>query len=133
MTTIPNRGVPDIVVDLMKEFTTLLRREVRLARAEVSEKISIVGMGLALIVVGAVLAMAGLVILLEALVAVLVEQTTLTPSAAAGIVGLAVFIIAVILTLVGVSRLKAENLAPKRTVGQLQRDAAVAKHQVTSR
>lgn len=133
MTTIPNRGVPDILVELMKEFTALLRKEVRLARTEVSEKISLVGVGLGLIVGGAVLAMAALVILLEAVIAALVDQGGFTPAAAATLVGVVVLLIAAALLGIGVSRLKADKLAPKRTVEQLQRDAAVAKHQVTSR
>ncbi len=133
MATIPNRGVPDIVVDLLNEFTTLLRKEVRLARTEVSDKIGMVGMALGLIVGGAVLAIAALVLLLEAAVAALIDQAHLAPTTAALIVGVAVLIIAAIFFIVGVSRLKARNLAPKRTVEQLQRDAAVAKFQVTSR
>ncbi|HEX9464748.1 MAG TPA: phage holin family protein [Alphaproteobacteria bacterium] len=133
MTTIPNRGVPDILVELMKEFTALLRREVRLARAEISEKISLVGVGLGLIVGGAILAMAALVILLEAVIAALVDQGGFTPAAAATLVGVVVLLIAVALFALGVSRLKGDKLAPKKTVEQLQRDAAVAKYQVTSR
>jgi len=132
MTTIPNRGVPDIVVDLLNEFTTLLRKEVRLARTELSDKIGMVGVGLGLIVGGAVLAMAALVVILEAIVAALIDQG-LAPAAAAAIVGIVVLVIAAIFFAVGLSRLKARNLAPKRTVEQLQRDAAVAKFQVTSR
>jgi len=133
MTTIPNRGVPDIVVDLLNEFTTLLRKEVRLAKTEVSDKIGMVGVGLGMIVGGAVLAMAALVLILEAIAAAIVEQGGLTPAAAAAIVGVVVLAIAAIFFAIGISRLKARNLAPKRTVEQLQRDAAVAKFQVSSR
>ena len=132
MTTIPDRGVPDILVDLLNEFTSLLRKEVRLAKTEVSDKIGMVGVGLGLIVGGAVLAIAALVVLLEAIVATLIDQGV-TPQAAAAIVGIVVLIIAAIFFAIGLSRLKTRNLAPTRTVEQLQRDAAVAKFQVTSR
>lgn len=133
MATIPNRGVPDIIVDLMKELSSLLRREVRLARTEVSEKIASVGVGLGLMMGGTGLAVAGLVILLEAGVAGMVNQAGFKPWQAALIVGVAALIVAAILAAIGLSRLKAENLAPRKTVEQFQRDAAVAKLQVTSR
>lgn len=133
MTTIPNRGVPDVIADLIKEFSTLLRREMRLARTEVSEKVTLAGVGLGLVVAAVGLAVAGLVILLQAGVAALVLQAGLQPWQAAVIVGVATLIVAAILAAIGMSRLKAQNLAPRKTVGQLQRDAAVAKMQVTSR
>jgi uncharacterized integral membrane protein len=131
--TIPSRGVPDVIVDLLKEFTNLVRSEVRLARAEVSAKITMAGMGLALIVCGAALAVAALVILLEAGVDALVNQAGFTPWQAAVILGVAALVVAVILSVIGAYRLKAQNLAPRKTVEQLQRDAAVAKYQVSPR
>lgn len=133
MATIPNRGVPDIVVDLLKEFSTLVRREVRLARTEVSEKIAMVGVGLAFIVAGAGLAVAALVILLEAGVDAMVNRAGFTPWQAAVILGAAALIVAGVFFAIGLFRLKAQNVAPRKTVEQLQRDAAVAKFQVNSR
>ena len=133
MTTIPNRGIPDIIVDLMKEFSNLLRREVRLARTEVSEKITSVAIGLGLMMAGMGLAVAGLVLLLQAGVDGMVNRAGFTPWQAALIVGVAALIVAAILAAIGLSRLKAQNLAPRKTVEQLQRDAAVAKTQVMSR
>lgn len=133
MATIPNRGVPDIVVDLLKEFSTLVRREVRLARTEVSEKIAMVGVGLAFIVAGAGLAVAALVVLLEAGVDAMVNRAGFTPWQAAVILGAAALIVAGVFFAIGLFRLKAQNVAPRKTVEQLQRDAAVAKFQVNSR
>ena len=133
MATIPNRGVPDIVVDLLKEFSTLVRREVRLARTEVSEKIAMVGVGLACIVAGAGLAVAALVVLLEAGVDAMVNRAGFTPWQAAVILGAAALIVAGVFFAIGLFRLKAQNVAPRKTVEQLQRDAAVAKFQVNSR
>jgi hypothetical protein len=131
--TIPNRSVPDIIVELMKEFSSLVRTEARLARAEVSAKITMAGAGLALIIAGVGLAVAALVILLEAGVDALVNQAGYSPEQAAVILGVAALVVAAILFAIGIYRLKAQNLAPRKTVEQLQRDAAVAKYQVTSR
>ena len=64
-----NRPISAIFVDLVNQFTTLLRKEGQLARAEMSEKLGEIGVGLGLIVGGAVLLIPALVILLEAAVA----------------------------------------------------------------
>jgi putative superfamily III holin-X len=133
VTTIPNRGVTDILVELTREFTTLLRREIRLAKTEVSDNITLAVVALGMIAASGVLSIAALVILLQAAVGVLIDDAGFTPPQAALLIGVVGWVIAAIVFLFGVSRLKASNLAPKRTIEQLQRDAAVAKYQVTSR
>src|SRR5437868_6095094 len=134
MTTVPQRerGVSDLFADLIREVVTLLRGEVRLAGAEVSATLSSLGTAIGLLIGAAVLAMAALVIFLEAAVAQLIERG-FSLTASTGIVGLAVLAIAAILLAVGRSRLKARRLTPRHTIEQLQRDAALAKEQVTSR
>lgn len=132
MATIPQRGVPDLLSELIREVVTLLRGEVRLAGAEVSAKISSLGTALGLLIGAAVLAMAALVIFLEAAVAGLIDRG-FTPTAATLIVGVVVLIVAAILLMIGLSRLKARHLTPNRTIEQLQRDAALAREQVTPR
>jgi len=124
-----NRSVPDILSDLLTQFTTLVSKETRLARVEMSERIGHVGGGLTLIVGGAVLLIPALVILLEAEVAAL-DQTGLGEPWSSLIIGGAVLIIGFILLMVGVGRLKPENLVPQKTIRQIQEDAAVAKRQV---
>src|SRR5688572_32948997 len=124
-----DRGVPDILLDLMREFTQLFRSEIRLAGAEVSEKVSMVGVALGLIVGGAVLLMAALVLLLQAAVAGLVAEG-FSVAAATLIVGGVVLVVGLALVWLGMGRIKARSLAPRRTLDQLQRDAALAKHEV---
>lgn len=125
------RSVPEIVRDLFSQFTTLMSKEAQLARAEVSENIASAARGLGMIVGGAVLLIPALVILLQAAVAALTEGYGLRPSLSALMVGGVVLILGIILLLVGVSRLKFENIMPNRTVYQLQQDASVAKQQVS--
>ncbi len=124
-----SRSIPDILFDLFGQFTTLVRKEGQLARAEMSEKVGQVAAGLVLVVIGAVLLMPALVILLEAAVAAL-ERAGLAPPWAALIVGGVVLLVGLILLMVGINRLKAENLVPQKTINQLQEDASVAKRQV---
>lgn len=124
-----NRGVTDILADLAKEFTSLFRTEIRLARAEMSDKIALLGMSLALMVAGAVFVMAALVLVLQAVVALLMDQGFSPPAAILIVAGSAV-VLGAVLIWVGSSQLRARNLAPSRTVEQLQRDAAVARHKM---
>src|SRR5207302_8390753 len=85
---------------------------------------------LALVVGGAVLLMPALVILLQAAVAALNERAGLSAPISALVVGGAALVLGLILLLIGVSRLKIENMMPNRTIQQLKRDASVAQDQV---
>jgi hypothetical protein len=124
-----NRSFPDLIADLFGQLTHLFRKEIELARTEVSENVSSAISGLVMIIAGAVLLIPALVILLQGGVSTLIERG-FEAHWAALIVGGATLLIGIILAMIGVSRLKAENLVPKRTIEQLQRDAAVAKEQV---
>jgi hypothetical protein len=125
------RSIPEIITDLLGQFPTLVRKETQLARAEISEKITQMGVGIALIAGGAVLLIPALVILLEAGVAAL-EQAGLDPAVSALIAGGGALLIGIVLLMVGISRLKAENLVPQKTIHQFQEDASMAKRQVRS-
>jgi hypothetical protein len=125
-----SRPIPDIVTDLLSQLMTLVRKEGELARAEISDNIARAAVGLALIVGGAVLLMPALVILLQAAVAALTEQAHLSSPISAVIVGGAALLLGIILLLIGVSRLKFENMVPNRTIQQIKQDASVAQDQV---
>jgi hypothetical protein len=51
-----------------------------------------------------------------------------TAQAASAVGGIAL-VVGFILLAIGFSRLRAEHLAPTKTIGQLQRDAAIARQQ----
>ncbi len=119
------RSLPQLFTDLLEQFTSLFHKEMRLARAELSENITAAGLGIAFIVGGAVLMIPALVILLEAAVAAL-NEAGLAPYWSALIVGGVAVLVGVILAFVGIKRLSVERLMPSRTVGQLRRDAALA-------
>ncbi len=126
-----DRSVTGVVADMVMNFTTLVRTEGELARAELAEKISQIGAGLVMIVAGAVLLMPALVILLEAAVAAL-EQTGLQPYWSALAVGGGVLLVGLILAMIGISRLNVKRLIPSKTIHQLREDAATAKRQARS-
>ena len=129
MTYRSSRSIIDIGSDLLAQFPILVRKEAQLARAEMSEKVSRVGMGLALIGIGAVLLIPALVVLLIAAVNAL-QEAGFEPAIAALIAGGSALLIGIILLLVGIKRIKVENLVPNKTIHQLQEDAMVAKQQV---
>jgi hypothetical protein len=60
------------------------------------------------------------------------EEARFQPTAAALIAGGAALLIGIILLLVGINRLKIENLVPNKTIHQIQEDASVAKQQLRS-
>ena len=125
------RSIPEIFTDVVNQLTTLFGKEIALARAEVNEKISQAVGGLALIIIGAVLLIPAIVVLLGAAVAALEAAGVAAAPYSALIVGGGALLIGFILLLIGLSRLRVETLAPRKTIEQLQRDAAVAKNQVS--
>jgi len=124
-----HRSLPDLLSFLVNDISTLFTQEVRLARTETSEKIGQVANALVMLAVAVVLVIPGLVVLLQAITIFLVEAGMQEQWAALA-VGLVVVALGLIFLLVGINRLKASNLVPERTIGQMQQDAAVAREQV---
>ena len=126
-----SRTIPGIVIDLIGQFTTLLRQESQLARAEISENLNRALTGVVMAVAAAVLLIPALVILLLAGEYGL-EAAGFAPYWSALIVGGAAVVVGAVLMLIGINRLKAKNLIPSKTIHQLQEDAALAKRQMNS-
>lgn len=124
-----SRGIPDILSDLMREFTTLIRKDFLLARTEMSEKVSVLGSAVTMIAVGAVFLIAAMMLLFQAAVEGLVQQGY-SELAATLIIGGAALLLGALLLWIGARRLHPNNLVPSKTVDQLQREAAVVRQQV---
>jgi drug/metabolite transporter (DMT)-like permease len=123
------RSLKELLADLTHSVTTLFRKEIELARAEISEKLSEAGVAVGSLAAGGILGLAALIVLLQALVLALTELG-LAPAWASLIVGGVVAIIAFALIYKGMNDLKASNLAPTRTVEALKRDVHMVKEQV---
>lgn len=123
------RSIPGIVIDLIGQFSTLLRQESRLARAEISENVNRAIVGMAMAVAAAVLLVPALVILLMAAVYGL-ETVGLAPAWSALIVGGVALIVGAIVMLIGIAKLRAMSLIPRKAIHQFQEDAALARRQV---
>jgi hypothetical protein len=126
------KSLPSLFSDLARETVDLVRQEMALARAEISEKITGAERGLVALVVGAVIILAGLMLLLQAVVnglaMVLPEETA--PWLAPLIVGAVVAVIGYLMLKGARTKLQPDNLMPHRTVDSLRRDAAVAQETV---
>lgn len=118
--------VPGLLVDSFRQFTRLMQDEVALAKAELKRNASRAGAGIAMIGVAALLALTALNVLAGAIVGYL-AAAGLTPGTAALIVGGVLLIVALILVLVGKSRLSADALAPTRTAHNIRSDIETLK------
>jgi len=124
-----DRSLGELFADLARESSTLLRQEVQLAKTELSQKASQLGKDAASIAVGGLVAYAGLLAILAALIIGL-ASAGLPWWAAALLVGIIVAGIGYALIQRGLTALKREDLAPRRTIESLQEDAQWAKEQV---
>ena len=123
-----NRTITDLLGDLSGNVSTLMRKEIQLARAETSEKVSQAMVAIGSILSGAVLALAALIVLLEALVIAL-TNAGIPAGWSALIVGVIVAGIAYALIHKGTNDLKAGSMAPERTIDSLKQDAQTLKEQ----
>jgi uncharacterized membrane protein YqjE len=92
----------------------LVRKEIDLAKAELSEKFAQARTGLVFVFIGLLCAAVAVFLLAQSLVAWL--ATYFGTAGAALIVGLVVLVIGFIALAIGASRLKARNLKPERTL-----------------
>ncbi|PRY93742.1 putative superfamily III holin-X [Hasllibacter halocynthiae] len=124
------RTTGSLLSEAMNHVSNLVRKEVDLARAEISSNIKTAVAGIVMLVIAAVLAIVGLNVLAAAATAAVAEGFDIDAGWAALIVGGGILLICLILAAIGASRLKATNLAPTRTVENVKRDAHAVKEAV---
>ena len=124
------RSLGDLFSDLSRETTTLVRQEVQLAKAELTQSATEAARGIGMLVAGGAVAYAGLLFLLLAIVFGLIEAGW-DAWLSALVVGLVVVAVGAILVLRARESLKPANLAPQKTVETLKEDAEWAKEQIT--
>jgi len=124
------RSLGDLFSDLSRETTTLVRQEVQLAKAELTQSATEVARGIGMLVAGGAVAYAGLLFLLLAIVYGLTEAGW-DAWLSALVVGLVVVALGALLVLRARASLKPANLAPRRTIETLKEDQEWAKEQIT--
>ena len=124
------KSVPDLLGDLVHQTSTLVLKELQLARAELGEKVSVVGGAATSLGAGVGLLLGALFALTYALIALLVELFGLSETVSAFIVAALFGLVGFLVLRGGLAKLQSFNLTPDRTVAQLSRDAQVVKEQV---
>ena len=124
------RSLGDLFSDLSRETTTLVRQEVQLARAELTQSATEAARGIGMLVAGGAVAYAGLFFVLLAIVFGLIKAGW-DAWLSALVVGVVVMAIGAVLVLRARESLKPANLAPRRTVETLKEDQEWAKEQIT--
>ncbi len=115
-----DRSIGELITRLSRETVTLVRKEVQLAKAEMSQKASRAGKNVGFLVVGGVVAYTGLLALVAAVILLLGLVMPYWLSAA--IVGLVIAAIGAFLVVKGLNTLRQEDPTPRETVETLQED-----------
>jgi len=115
----------DIIGSLAGDIQDLVKGEMRLARAELDQKLNRVIMAAIWLVGGALVAFAGLVVILQGVAAAL--ALVLPTWAAALIVGLLIVAVGALFARSGLAMLSLSTLTPDRTAASLQKDARIVK------
>ncbi|CAA9285352.1 MAG: hypothetical protein AVDCRST_MAG08-4157 [uncultured Acetobacteraceae bacterium] len=123
-------SVPELFSSALSQVSTLVRKEVQLARAEMGEKFGQAAGAIAPIAAGGAVLLGALILLLFALASLLVRLFDLATGWAQLIVAVVFALVGYLLVRSGLSQLKTSNLVPERTAEQLSRDAQAVKEQV---
>ena len=126
------RSTGSLLTDVLGSIGNLLRQEVDLARAEVDENLKRAGAALGLLVAAVILAFIGLSVLSTAAISALV-LAGISQLWATVLVGLVVLLVAVIMVIVGLKRLKLSSIAPSRAARSLKADANMMKEAYNDR
>jgi protein-S-isoprenylcysteine O-methyltransferase Ste14 len=122
-----DKSLAALLSDLTRDTVELVRQEIALARAELSQKVGTAQGALASMAVGAAVILAGLFLLLQAVVHGLarVLPPEMAPWLSPLIVGVVVAAIGWAMLLAGKAKLDPDNPVPQRTMDSLRRDKAV--------
>lgn len=124
-----SRGIGDLLGDLGRQVSTLVRKEIDLARVEVTSSVGRMSRGAAMAGAGGALLYAGLLVLLLAVVLGLI-QAGMDAWLAALVVAVVVMVIGGVITSVGVKQMQSTELAPKQTAETVRENVEFVKEQM---
>ena len=129
--TEPDRPLGELVQDLTRQTSTLIRQEMRLAQAELTEKGRHAGKGAGMFGGAGLVALYGVVALIAA--AILGLATVLDPWIAAAAIGAGLLLVAGILALTGKKELEeAGPPKPEQAIDSVQLDIETVKARARS-
>lgn len=123
-----SRSLGELFSELTADLSTLMRKEIQLAQAEMTEKLSAATRSVVLIAAGGLIAYAGLLGLLAALVIALGGLMPYWLSAL--LVGLVVVIVGAVLVQSGRSSLAHLHVVPEKTVETLKENTEMVKEKL---
>lgn len=123
-----NRSVGELIADLAGETGTLIRQEITLAQTELTNKAVSVGVDIGFLAVGGVFGLAALGAIVAAIIIGVGYYIPLWLSAL--IVGIVLSIVAAVIIMSALRKLKETNLKPQETIKSLKEDAEWLKEQV---
>ncbi len=121
-------GLGEVIGSLFTDLQDLFQGEIRLARAELDQKLDRVIMAAIWLIGGALVAFAGLVVILQGVAAALALY--LPTWAASLIVGVLIVVVGALFARSGLAMLSLKTLTPNRTAASLQKDARVVKEHI---
>ena len=122
-----DRSLGELFSALAQDTSTLVRKEVQLAKTEMSQKASRVGKDVGFLAAGGAVAYAGLLAVVAGIIVLLGQVIPMWLSAL--LVGLVVAGVGYFLVRKGLDALKQEDLAPRQTIETLKEDQKWAKDQ----
>jgi uncharacterized membrane protein YqjE len=124
-----DRSLGELLSEITTDLSTLLRKEIQLARVETMEKASRATQSIVLMVAGGLLAYTGVIALVIGVIVGLANWMPLWVSAL--VVGLVLAIIGAVLIQSGRASLKNMSLAPEKTIESIKEDAEMVKEKVS--
>lgn len=122
-----DRSAGELLTQLSQETSTLVRQEVQLAQAEMTQKATRVGKNSGFLVVGVIVAYTGLLAIIAGAIAVLGNVIPVWLSAL--LIGFVITAVGGLLAFKGIRTLRSEQPAPQETVETLQEDRQWLKDQ----
>ena len=124
-----SRSIGTLLGDLGRQVSTIVRKEIDLARVEIMSGIGRMGRGAATTAAGGALIYAGLLVVLIAIVLALIDAG-LDPWLAALIVGAVALLVGGLVTALGVQQVRTTEIAPKQTAETVRENVEFVKEQV---
>jgi len=127
-----DRSLGELLAELTREFSTLVRQEAALAKAEMSQKLSRVWRDAAFVAAGGAIAYAGFLALLAGIIIWLAESG-LPWYGSALLVGVVVLAVGLVLVFMGINAFKREDLVPRQTLEALTTEERNAPNAIRGR
>lgn len=122
------RSLGELFSELSQQTSTLVKKEVELARHEITRSVTELGRNAALIVVGGIVAYAGFIVLLLG-IAWLLAEAGLPLWIGLLLVGLIVVVVGAALAFYAIQQMRQAKVVPEKTVKTVQDNVRWAKEQ----